>query len=63
MSRRSKHRSHRSKNSAASAAPAGVTGEIPDVPTRRNLLKYILIAAAFLAWAGFLIYCGLAGGV
>jgi hypothetical protein len=40
-----------------------VTGEIPDVPTRRNLLKYILIAAAFLAWAGFLIYCGLAGGV
>ena len=64
MSRRARHdRTSNSPGRPPAGADAAGPGEIPDVTTRRSAWKYAVIAAVFLAWVAFLLYCGLAGGL
>jgi hypothetical protein len=49
------------KHASPPPKPRDVIDGVPDVSARRPAWKYVLIAAIFLAWVGFLIYCGLAG--
>ncbi|MBS3734054.1 MAG: hypothetical protein KGY99_03925 [Phycisphaerae bacterium] len=44
----------------ATAEPAD---GVPEGSANRAAWKYILLAGIFLAWAGFLLYCALAGNV
>ena len=48
---------------AGGAAPVNLIDGIPDRSARPAAWKYALIAAVFLAWLTFLIYCALAGRV
>jgi len=43
--------------------PVDVVDGIPDRAAHRPMWKWVLIAAAFLAWLAFLIYCQLAGNL
>jgi hypothetical protein len=43
--------------------PLDVVDGIPDRSSTRPAWKYVLMAAAFLGWLAFLVYCWLAGGV
>ncbi len=44
-------------------APIDVVDGIADREAKPPRWKYLLIAAIFLAWVGFLLYCKLAGNL
>lgn len=58
MSRRRKRPSPRQ---AELPPPVNVIDGIPDRSPRPARWKYLVILGIFLAWAAFLVYCGLAG--
>ena len=51
------------KTQSAPAAPVDKVDGIPDRSRSRPWWKYALLVLVFLAWAGFLIYCHLAGNL
>jgi len=63
MTRRAKQKIRESQKPTAAPAPADMIDGIPDASAHRSRWKYAVIAAVFLAWVGFLVYCALAGGV
>lgn len=66
-----KPRDSKSPASRSDGKPAPETPEppinridgVPDVSSRRPWWKYAIVAGIFLAWAAFLLYCGLAANV
>lgn len=42
--------------------PVNLVDGMPDHSQHPALWKYLVLAAIFLAWLGFLVYCQLAGG-
>ena len=54
-------RKDRPRSDAAPPQPVDVVDGIPDRAENPPRWKYVLIAAVFLAWLGFLIYCAAAG--
>ena len=64
MTRRPKQRNPQADNPRPPrpCVPVNLIDGIPDV-SRRSRWKYVVLAVVFLAWAAFLVYCGLAGGL
>ena len=54
-----KNRTH--KQPTGLVGPVDVADGIPDRSARRAWWKYALLAAVFLGWVAFLVYCQLAG--
>ena len=58
-----KRKKGKSRHPRKPPARAPVADEIPDRSENPAKWKYLLIAAVFVAWVAFLVYCWLAGGV
>jgi hypothetical protein len=62
MTKRGKQNGQKSERPAP-PEPIDMADGIPDASSRRPAWKYAVLIAIFLAWAAFLLYCGLAGGL
>lgn len=59
MTRR--HKNNEKNHGSPPPRPMDMVDGVPDVSPRRPAWKYALIAGVFAVWAGFLVYCAMAG--